>query len=116
LVLFNTVLPGADVCRPARSRSYALSVTSGLPAAGTTPVSGTTHPDYVPLPVLLPQTVTRSAPDPVGRIVQQKTYAVVGATAAGPVVTIGSVRTTRRVGRLSWREIVNWRELHEAAK
>jgi type IV pilus assembly protein PilY1 len=33
VVLFNTVLPGADVCSPASSRSYALKVTSGLPAA-----------------------------------------------------------------------------------
>jgi type IV pilus assembly protein PilY1 len=32
------------------------------------------------------------------------------------VVAVGSVRTTRRAGRLSWREIVNWRELHEVAK
>ena len=116
VVLFNTVSPGADVCTPVRSRSYALNVTSGLPASDATAATGATLPDYVPLPLLLPQTVTRSAPDPIGRIVQEKTYAVVGVTAAGPVVAIGSVRTTRRVGRLSWREIVNWRELHEAAK
>jgi type IV pilus assembly protein PilY1 len=116
VVLFNTVLPGADVCRPASSRSYALNVTSGLPPAETTVIPGASIPDYAPLPVLLPQTVTRSAPDPFGRILQEKTYAIVVVTAAGPVVAIGSVRTTRRVGRLSWREIVNWRELHEAAK
>jgi type IV pilus assembly protein PilY1 len=91
-------------------------VTSGLPAAETASLPGAPVPDYVPLPALLPQTVTRSEPDPAGRILQEKTYAIVVATAAGPVVTIGSVRTTRRVGRLSWREIVNWRELHEAAK
>jgi type IV pilus assembly protein PilY1 len=116
IVLFNTVLPGMDVCSPTSSRSYALNVTSGLPAAETVVLPGAPIPDYVPLPVLLPQTVTRSSPDPIGRIQQEKTYAVVGVTAAGPVVAIGSVRTTRRVGRLSWREIVNWRELHEAAK
>jgi type IV pilus assembly protein PilY1 len=116
VVLFNTVLPGADICGPTRSRSYALNVTSGLPAPGTTASTGASVPDYVPLPVLLPQSVTHSAPDPIGRIRQEKTYAVVGVTPAGPVVAIGSVRSTRRAGRLSWREIVNWRELHEAAK
>lgn len=116
VVLFNTVLPGADMCSPTSSRSYALRVTSGLPAESATAITGEPSPDYFPLPVLLPQTISRSGPDPVGRIVQQKTYALVGATAEGPLVTIGSVRTTRRVGRLSWREIVNWRELHEAGK
>ncbi|RZT11434.1 type IV pilus assembly protein PilY1 [Duganella sp. CF402] len=116
VVLFNTVLPGADMCSPTSSRSYALKVTSGLPAESSSAITGETLPDYFPLPALLPQTITRSEPDPMGRIAQEKTYAVVGATPAGPMVVIGTVRTTRRVGRLSWREIVNWRELHEAAK
>jgi type IV pilus assembly protein PilY1 len=116
VVLFNTVLPGADMCSPASSRSYALKVTSGLPAESSSAITGELLPDYFPLPALLPQTITRSEPDPMGRIVQEKTYAVVGATPAGSMAVIGTVRTTRRVGRLSWREIVNWRELHEAAK
>jgi type IV pilus assembly protein PilY1 len=32
------------------------------------------------------------------------------------VSVAGSIKSTRRTGRLSWREIINWRELHEAAK
>ncbi|MYM26154.1 pilus assembly protein PilY [Duganella sp. FT135W] len=117
VVLFNTVLPGADMCSPAHSRSYALSVTSGLPAEGAVPIAGEVLPGYVPLPTLLPQTVTRGEADPIGRIWQEKTYVVVGAgAAAGVAPTIGSVRIMRRAGRLSWREIINWRELHEAAK
>ena len=123
-VLFNTVLPGADLCSATRSRSYVLNVVSGLPddgnviTAGThdAPIAGLLLPDYVPTPMLLPQSITRGTPDAIGRIRQERTYAVVQVVGAGKVSVSGSMKSTRRTGRLSWREIVNWRELHEAAK
>ncbi|MTV39348.1 pilus assembly protein [Duganella radicis] len=123
-VLFNTVLPGADVCSATRSRSYVLNVITGLPDEGSVttasthdaPITGLMLPDYVPTPMLLPQSVTRSGPDAIGRVRQEKTYAVVQAGSGGALTVSGSMTATRRTGRLSWREIVNWRELHEAAK
>lgn len=122
-VLFNTVLPGTDMCSPTRSRSYALSALSGLPEGGFTAVLpgnealvGLLLPFYAPAPVLLPPTVTSSARDALGRIVQENTYAMAQPGGAEPLTVVGRMKSIRRAGRLSWREVSNWRELHEAAK
>jgi type IV pilus assembly protein PilY1 len=123
-VLFNTVLPGADVCSATRSRSYVLNVLSGLPDDGrftailpnNEAIVGLMLPDYAPSPMLLPQSVSSTARDAVGRITQTKDYAVVQAGEDGQVAVSGKMHARRRAGRLSWREVSNWRELHEAAK
>ncbi|MBV7538978.1 PQQ-binding-like beta-propeller repeat protein [Duganella sp. sic0402] len=123
-VLFNTVLPGADMCSPTHSRSYVLNVLTGLPDDGIftarlpngETIAGAMLPDYAPVPLLLPQSTTISTRDAQGKISQEKDYAVVQVTGEGRLAVTGSLKTRRRVGRLSWREIANWRELHEAAK
>nr|WP_315260832.1 PilC/PilY family type IV pilus protein [uncultured Duganella sp.] len=123
-VLFNTVLPGADMCGPTRSRSYLLSVLTGLPDDGLftarlpsgEAIAGAMLPDYAPAPLLLPQSIAVSPRDALGRIRQEKNQVVAQVSGGGVIAATGSVKTTRRVGRISWREIANWRELHEAAK
>lgn len=123
-VLFNTVQPGADMCSATRSRSYVLNVVTGLARDGdaitSTPdgkeIVGVPVPGYVPAPSLLPQSITHERRDPAGRIRQEKTYTVAQVSGAARVVVVGKMRAARRVGRLSWREIANWRELHEATK
>jgi type IV pilus assembly protein PilY1 len=122
-VLFNTVMPGADPCAATYSRTYALSVLSGLTddstvaavLPGDAAIVGLLSPDYAPTPLLLPQSSTRDSDGPAGRINVKSTAAVVNLGANGAVVA-GSIKTVRRAGRLSWREVANWRELHEAAK
>jgi type IV pilus assembly protein PilY1 len=124
VVLFNTVLPGADMCSPTHSRSYVLNVLTGLPDDGIftarlpngETIAGAMLPDYAPVPLLLPQSTTISARDAQASIRQEKDYAVVQVTGEGRLAVTGSMKTKRRVGRISWREIANWRELHEAAK
>lgn len=123
-VLFNTVLPGADLCTAPRSRSYALSAVTGLPDDGrftallpnNDAIVGLMLPEYTPLPLLLPQSATAGPRDATGRILQTKNAALVQAGGAGQITPTGSIKATRRTGRLSWREISNWHELHEAAK
>lgn len=123
-VLFNTVLPGADMCGTTRSRSYALNVLTGLPDDGRftaqlpsgEAIAGAMLPDYAPSPLVLPQTIVRGERDALGRIRQDKNSAVAQVGAGGSVALTGRMKAVRRAGRLSWREIVNWRELHEAAK
>lgn len=119
-LLFNTVLPGADTCSATHSRSYVLNPLSGLPDDGRftaiLPNNDVMLPDYVPMPLLLPQSVTQSPRESTGRLLQTRDTAVVRVTSAGQVAVAGSIKAARRTGRLSWREIVNWRELHEAAK
>lgn len=123
-VLFNTVLPGTDMCGVTRSRSYALNVLTGLPDDGLftarlpsgEAIVGAMLPDYAPAPLLLPSVIANGERDAMGHIRQEKNYVVAQAGTAGSVVVTGSIKTVRRAGRLSWREIANWRELHEAAK
>jgi type IV pilus assembly protein PilY1 len=119
-LLFNTVLPGADMCSATRSRSYVLNPLSGLPDDGRftaiLPGNDVMLPDYAPMPLLLPQSVTQGPREATGRMLQTRDTAIVRVSAAGQVSVAGSIKSTRRTGRLSWREIINWRELHEAAK
>ena len=122
-VLFNTLLPGGDPCAATRSRTYVLNVLTGLAddstvaaiLPGDAPIVGSLLPDYAPTPALVPQSTTRESGGPAGRINVKTNAAVVNIGADGPVV-VGSMKSVRRSGRLSWREVANWRELHEAAK
>lgn len=121
-VVFNTLLPGADKCDASRSRTYVLQALSGLPGGLSTasvapaaPIVGVLQPAYSAVPSLVQQSVIRSPPDPTGQVMVEKGYAVVNASARETVV-VGSVKVRLRSGRLSWREVANWRELHEAIK
>jgi type IV pilus assembly protein PilY1 len=122
-VLFNTLLPGGDSCAPTRSRTYVLNALTGLAddstvaaiLPGDEPIVGLLLPDYAPTPALVPRSTTREADGPAGRIKVTASAAVVNIGAGGPVVA-GAMKSVRRAGRLSWREVANWRELHEAAK
>ncbi|MEO5932707.1 MAG: PilC/PilY family type IV pilus protein [Duganella sp.] len=126
-VFFNTLLPGADACDKARSRTYALDVLSGLaerdsvaarlpvPTSVERPIIGQISDEYRATPSLLPVATTRTPRDPTGRTSLHKELAVANLTPRGNVA-VGRVQVRLRAGRLSWREVGNWRELHEAAK
>lgn len=122
-VLFNTLLPGGDPCAATRSRTYVLNALTGLADDSTVaailpghePIVGLLLPDYAPMPALLPQSSTREGDGPAGRISVKTNAAVVNIGANGAVVA-GGMKSVRRAGRLSWREVANWRELHEASK
>ncbi|WP_235923059.1 pilus assembly protein [Rugamonas aquatica] len=121
-VVFNTLLPGADKCDASRSRTYVLQALSGLPGglsaasvAPAAPIVGVLQATYSAVPSLVQQSASRAPPDPTGQVVVEKGYAVVNASARETVVA-GSVKVRLRAGRLSWREVANWRELHEAVK
>ncbi|RFP15783.1 MULTISPECIES: pilus assembly protein [unclassified Duganella] len=121
-VVFNTLLPGADKCDASRGRTYVLDALSGLPGGHSTaavmpsaPIVGVLQSTYAAVPSLVQLSTSSSPPDPTGRIVADKNYAVVNASARETTV-VGSVKVRSRSGRLSWREVANWRELHEAIK
>ncbi|MES2076943.1 MAG: PilC/PilY family type IV pilus protein [Pseudomonadota bacterium] len=113
-LFFDTLLPARDPCAAALSRSYALDVLDGVAAA-----TGRLQPDYAPTAPLLRQTaVVNGARAASGQILQRKTVTIVRfrAEQAAPLVQAGSVGLAMPAGRLSWREVANWRELHEAAR
>lgn len=125
-VFFNTLLPGGDPCDKSRSRTYALNVLTGLtrdgavarlptPPSAEQPIAGQISDGYRSTPSLLPVTSSWTPRDPTGRTRLLKELAVANVTPQGSVV-VGRVKLQLRAGRLSWREVGNWRQLHEAVK
>ncbi|WP_229205755.1 pilus assembly protein [Duganella sp. Leaf126] len=129
---FTTMLPSADPdhpaeCMPAHGRTYVLNVLTGL-ATGQSisarlpptpdaapPVVAEHTPRYLPRPLLLPVASVKppAAREPTGRLDIAQDYAIgLAGPQAEPV--LGTVHTHRRAGRLSWREVANWRQLHLA--
>ena len=129
-VLFNTLVLGKDTCAPASSRSYALKALSGLGSDRaiatlngvmntSSPLIGIEQTIYAAAPLVLPQPDRESPPPPhdaAGRMRVEKPYVIANAPVSGDrVQSLGRTVGVLRAGRLSWREVANWRELHEAA-
>ncbi|HJV00298.1 MAG TPA: PilC/PilY family type IV pilus protein [Burkholderiaceae bacterium] len=132
-LLFNTVLPGQMPCDAARSRQYALDVLTGLPSmlmssavsGGDAGLTARLAPDYAARPVVLPLPATAAAggtapavATPPAPSVVRRAAAVAMFSTGGtmPVRLAGAITVPVPSGRLSWREVVNWRELHAAAR
>ncbi|KAB8057829.1 hypothetical protein GCN74_18365 [Janthinobacterium sp. FT14W] len=123
-VLFNTVLPGRYPCARPATRLYVLDVLSGFAAdgAGVVQAGAQTGRLFDGLarapPLALELNSTVGAVTATGRAEGRKELAVLQpglpATASGAGLKVVSAPLPAR--RLSWREVANWRELHEAAK
>lgn len=123
-VLFNTVLPGRDPCSKPATRLYVLDVLSGFAAdgAGVVQAGAQTGRLFDGLarapPLALELNSTVGAATAAGRAEGRKELAVLQlglpGAASGTVLKVVSAPLPAR--RLSWREVANWRELHEAAK
>ena len=123
-VLFNTVLPGRDACAKPVTRLYVLDVLSGFAADGAGVVQAGEQTGRLfdglarapPLALELNSTV--GAATATGRAEGRKELAVLqpGLPGAASVAGLKVVSAPLPARRLSWREVANWRELHEAAK
>ncbi len=120
-VVFNTVVPGQDPCADSASRTYLLDALSGLaPDAAGVPVAGAVTgmlaPDFLEgAAALLPATRSRGAREPGGHVRVARSTDVVNLGARGALRRGPTSRVTLPAGRLSWREVANWRQLHGAA-
>ena len=125
-ILFNTVVPGTDVCLAAGSRSYGVDALTGLAFnAGGAALSGykTGAPaaDAVLAPPLLFDMAATAGPrDATGASSVTRNYTVVnlarnGAQAPAAAAT-RTVALPEPAGRFSWREVANWPDLHAATK
>ena len=126
-LLFNTLLPASNPCDKARKRTYALNVLTGLaddrsvvtnPPPATMlerPVVGLVSDTYAATPFLVPAASSVTPRDPTRRTRVDKEFTIADVTGQRNE-TIGLVKVKSRAGRLSWREVGNWRALHEAAK
>lgn len=125
-LLFNTLLPAANPCDKARRRTYALSVLTGLAdersvatnlpsAAVERPVVGLVSDIYAAAPFLVPVTSSAAPRDPTRRMRVDKEFSITDVNSQRSE-SIGTVKMKSWAGRLSWREVGNWRALHEAVK
>lgn len=127
-VFFNTVLPGSDPCVAAGARAYALDSLYGFAIdANGVPASGALGGTYLDTEIRAPPVVWELAAkvgprDASGRAIVEKTLLLLqpGRLGAGVNGAAPGAPLKTRVGlparRLSWREVANWRELHDAAK
>jgi type IV pilus assembly protein PilY1 len=126
-VLINSVAPGSDHCVPAL-RSYVLDSVSGLPydrrGLPVASISGAADgavtgrriaTSDASLPLLLSRSLEQGVATPQGAVRAQRSIAVLQLPAGGPATPVERVVVSSPAGRLSWREIANWRELRAAA-
>jgi len=119
-LFFNSMIPAADPCATGSSRSYRLDALTGLPpednATGFLSRAGA-----MGSPLLLETTAVQVGErNTIGKRAVKRTQTVFNFRGAsggakgqgqGAVVEIGVP-----AGRISWREILNWQELRDAAK
>lgn len=123
-VFFNTVLAAGESCAAPGGRTYALDALSGL-AAGADGVvqsgkaSGHFSVEAIGGAPLVWAAGAQIGPrDPTGRTIATTSYRVLNFSADGVPAVPGAgaaISASAPAGRMSWREVLNWRELHDAA-
>lgn len=122
-VAFNTIVPGRAACTESFSRTYLLDALSGLApddagVAGSGTTTGALVLDFIdgaPAPLAAPRVRGHGAGGNGTRIQVTRSAEVIALGTAGGVPRVATSRATLPAGRLSWREVVNWRQLHGAA-
>lgn len=119
-VFFNTVLPGRDACARPATRLYVLDVLSGFAADGVGLIQAGVSTGHLldglarAPPLVLEIKSSVAAAGATGRAEGRKQFAVIQPGLPGAAIKVVSAPLPAK--RLSWREVANWRELHDAAK
>jgi type IV pilus assembly protein PilY1 len=119
---FVTAMPTDDACRSTGGRSYIVDTLNGLPP--DTVITGYpvgTYPSYGPIamPIAPPQIAPRDATgkrkikNRIGALGNERDASVAGKPETGGRPDIEQITTA---GRLSWRELVNWSDVHKPSK
>lgn len=117
-VFVATVLPGSDPCHAA-TRTYVLDALSGfaLNAAGAA-TSGATTGDAArgALPMVLQLGASTGVRGATGGAGATRKLGVLHLPDDGGAAAMQQVEVRLPARRISWREVANWQELHDAAK
>lgn len=118
-LIFNSLIPGSDVCAGGGGRSYFLDTLSGLPSDGK-PTGWLSEVGLPSSPILFEAGVEVGDRNPIGRRMVKKKYSILNpGSGGGKAATLpaqgGTGSFTPAAGRLSWREVINWQELRDAA-
>jgi type IV pilus assembly protein PilY1 len=120
-VLVSTIVPGRDPCASS-TRTYVLDTLSGLAfKADGTPASGALTGEQAKpapgiVPVVLQLGAVTGARGATGGARASRKIAIVHLRGNGSAPHLRQVDIGLPARRISWREVANWQELHEAAR
>jgi type IV pilus assembly protein PilY1 len=120
-VFVATIVPGSDACNAA-TRTYVLDALSGLAFnAGGVAASDAATGDLVraapgALPMVLEFGASTGMRGATGGAVASRKLGVLHLPGEGGAPAVQQVEVRLPARRLSWREVANWQELHDAAK
>ncbi|WP_019140514.1 pilus assembly protein [Noviherbaspirillum massiliense] len=118
-LLFNSLIPPGGMCSPGGGRSYMLDSLTGF-ALGGNSTGYLSQAGMLKPPTKIATATETGDRNPVGRKVARRRYTVInfgsdeevkpGVAPASQIIRESLVPA----GRLSWREILNWKELRDA--
>jgi len=123
-VFFNTAPVAGDACAAPGGRSYALDALSGLAAGadGVAQSGKATGHFFVEgmrgAPLIWAAGTQLGPRDATRRTIATTSYRVLNFSADGVLAAPeagAAITASAPAGRMSWREVLNWRELHDAA-
>ncbi|NML62217.1 hypothetical protein HHL21_14250 [Massilia sp. RP-1-19] len=122
-LIFDTLAPGASVCASMVTRTYAVDALTGLAyTSGGVSEAGQVTGEVVEQaallspPLLFDMGMVAGQRSATGATVATHTVNIVRLRGEGKPPLSQKVTVKTPAGRLSWREVANWQELHEAAK
>lgn len=122
-LIFDTLAPGTGVCTAPVTRTYAVDALTGLAytSSGVSEVGQVTgevveQAALLSPPLLFDLGMVAGQRSATGATVAIHTVNIVRLRGEGKPPLSLPVTVKTPAGRLSWREVANWQELHEAAK
>lgn len=125
-LFFNSLITGSDPCATGGGRTYGLGALTGLPlnsdgVSSSGAITGQTSTvGMLSSPVLFETGTTVGDRDSVGKRIVSKKISVVNFGTGGKDGTAAPAQNGKKTltlssGRMSWREILNWQDLHQKA-
>jgi type IV pilus assembly protein PilY1 len=119
-IFFNSMIPPKNgACDPrGDGRSYAVNTLTGLPDGGSGAATGTLSKEVGVLttPIAFDTNVKSKSPaiaNAIGKKLVNRTYSVSSFGSKG-LAPVQNKQINLSAGRLTWREILNYQELHDA--
>lgn len=116
-LFFNSVMPGQEACKLGNSARYCVNPVTGLASASCSTARSEPNVGYLSSPTFLQVALGDSGVGTKGSAVRTTTFALVDfatgrqvITAGDPVQVSGPLQSSTQIRRISWRELVNWRE------
>ena len=120
-VLASTILPGSDPCHAA-ARTYALDALSGFAfnaggvAASDAATGALARATPAGVPLVLELGASTAPRGASGGAIATRKLGVLHLPGEASAAVLQQVEVRLPARRLSWRELANWQELHDAAK